>query len=219
MSHERHRERLRSKAEQGVTELHEKLELLLFAALPRVNTNNIAHELLDRLGGIYGVFHSSINRLMTVDGIGHSTAIYIRNVVDLMREYELSECRTNELLKSDIELARYLRAIFFGAYNEMTYMLMFGKNGKYIGYKKIGEGGYSYNTVFLRPTLKWAMDNHAGSVIIAHNHPDMIPVPSDVDIETAYKMNVAFGNIGITVREHFVIADGRAIAFSSKIKK
>ena len=218
MIHDGHRERLRKKVEMGATEPHEKVEMMLFLSRPRVDTNGIAHELLARFGGIHGLFHKDVDTLMGVNGVGQTTALHIRNVAQIIREYNISECHTAELLKSDIELFKYLRALFTGACNELTYMLMFSKKDKFIGYKKIGEGSYSENTVIIRPALVFAKKNGAKKVIIAHNHPDGIAIASDDDIETARKMNVAFGNFDITILDHFVVADGRCVRFTDNNK-
>ena len=219
MDHQGHRQRLRDKAEMEATELHEKLELLLFAALPRVNTNEIAHRLLDELGGIYGVFSASIDRLTSVDGVGRSAAIHIRNTGALIREYELSQCHLRELLTSQDELYKFLRAIFACAHREYTYMLMFTNGKRFLGYKKIGEGTYTENTVMIKQAVLYAKSKKAERVIIAHNHPDMIAIPSNVDIDSAGRMNVVFGNAGIGVIEHYVVADGRCVPFSDKVEK
>lgn len=217
MSHNGHRARLREKAEKESAELHEMLELLLFLALPRVNTNEIAHELLDRFGGIAGVLSTSVERLVTVNGIARASAVHLRNVANLIREYELSQCHTGELLKSQIELHKFLCALFACKCRETTYMLMFSKSKRFKGYKKIGEGTYTQNTVAVKQAVMYARSKGAESVIIAHNHPDMIAIPSNTDMETARKMNIAFGNAGIRVREHYVVADGRCVPYLSEL--
>ena len=54
--HDGHRERLRKKFKEGNIEDHELLELLLFFSIPRVNTNEIAHRLIEKFGSVNGVF-------------------------------------------------------------------------------------------------------------------------------------------------------------------
>ncbi len=59
---------------------HELLEVLLFGAIPRKNTNGIAHDLLSAFGSLYGVLHATLSQLCTVSGIGKSAASYLRSV-------------------------------------------------------------------------------------------------------------------------------------------
>ena len=78
--HESHRERVREKFKSGGFEGwcdHEILELLLFYAIPRADTNPIAHRLIDRFGTLSGVLDADVTALLEVDGIGTSTACYI----------------------------------------------------------------------------------------------------------------------------------------------
>ena len=84
--HKGHRKRMKDKAD-GCSALydHEILELLLFTAQPRVNTNPAAHALLDRFGTLKGVFSASTEELKTVKGIGDSSANLIRVVGEISR--------------------------------------------------------------------------------------------------------------------------------------
>ena len=69
--HEDHRKRLRAKLaldENAINE-YEALELLLFNALPRVNTNGIAHRLINEFGSIEGVLSAPIESLKQIEGI------------------------------------------------------------------------------------------------------------------------------------------------------
>lgn len=85
--HANHRKRLRERFEREGAfsfEPHELLELFLFDAIPRKNTNETAHLLLERFGTLEGVFSAPFEELITVHGIGKSAAAYI---VDSYNEF------------------------------------------------------------------------------------------------------------------------------------
>lgn len=87
--HKNHRKRLRERYERegaDSLEVHELLELFLFDAIPRVNTNPIAHRLLDRFGDLDGVLNAPYEQLIQVKGIGDSAARYIVNAAQAERE-------------------------------------------------------------------------------------------------------------------------------------
>ncbi len=59
---------------------HEALEILLYSVCPRVNTNPIAHALLDRFVTLSEVFNASVEELKEVEGVGNSVASFIKTV-------------------------------------------------------------------------------------------------------------------------------------------
>ena len=76
--HEGHRRRLYEKLKNGDNLFeHEILEMLLFNAYPRKNTNPIAHELLSRFPGIGAVLSASYDELVSVPGVGEQVALYL----------------------------------------------------------------------------------------------------------------------------------------------
>ena len=77
-----HRSRMRRRfAENGLDAFdeHEALEMLLYAPIPRRDTNEISHELLSACGGsIADVLAAEHDELCSVHGVGENTASYIR---------------------------------------------------------------------------------------------------------------------------------------------
>ena len=77
--HEGHRQRMLQRLEHAdALQDHELLEILLFNAIPRKNTNPLAHELLTAFPSLQDVFRASYSELLSVDGIGPETAAYLR---------------------------------------------------------------------------------------------------------------------------------------------
>ena len=75
--HDGHRENLRRRfLTAGAESLlpHELLELLLFYAIPRRDTNALAHTLLSRYGSLSAIFSAPVEDLTTVEGIGENAA-------------------------------------------------------------------------------------------------------------------------------------------------
>lgn len=81
MVHEGHRQRMLQKFKNGEVSLdHELLEILLFNAYPRRNTNPVAHALLDTFGTLRGVFEADIEEMTKIAGVGEDVAAYIKCV-------------------------------------------------------------------------------------------------------------------------------------------
>ncbi len=81
--HSGHRQRMIAKFErQGFSfegfYPHEALETFLFLLIPRVNTNQTAHLLLERFGSLEGVFTAPVSELKEIHGISDKTAVRIR---------------------------------------------------------------------------------------------------------------------------------------------
>lgn len=75
--HEGHRQRIIEKLDSGNLCEHEYLEILLFNAIPRRNTNDLAHRLLAAFGSVRGVFCATMEQLKSVKGVGESVAAYL----------------------------------------------------------------------------------------------------------------------------------------------
>ena len=69
---------------------HEALELLLFYAIPRRDTNPIAHALIDRYGSLEAVLNAPVEDLKKVEGIGENAAVLLRLVPQLWSKARLS---------------------------------------------------------------------------------------------------------------------------------
>ena len=59
-------------------EAHNALEFLLFYGLPRIDTNGIAHRLIDRFGSFSEVLEAPLDELASVDGVGDNAAIFLK---------------------------------------------------------------------------------------------------------------------------------------------
>lgn len=211
MTHDGHRERLKKRflSAPDSFEDHELLELLLFYAIPRRNTNDIAHFLLDRHGSVRGVFDANISSLCQTDGIGENSAIFLRAVSEILMRYERSICTHGELIDSCSDMGRYVKSLFVGTEQEITYLLLFNNSKKLIGFKKVGEGYSCENLISVRDIVEMSLASNASCAVLAHNHPNGQAVPSSDDLYSTRKVEETLRAVGVTLVDHFIIAGER----------
>ena len=127
MTHDKHRQRLRERFLNSPDsfEDHELLELILFYSIPRKNTNETAHRLIERFGSVRGILDASIDSLVEVDDIGMNTALYIKAIAKLVSKYSISDQKSDGILKSPAALSTFLKSLFIGTQNEISYILLF----------------------------------------------------------------------------------------------
>ena len=217
MIHNKHRERLKARflSSPDSFEDHELLELLLFYAIPRVNTNEIAHRLLERFGSLQGIFNAEASSLMEVDGIGKSSALYIRSLSVLLSRYARSNIDTRKLLDSPDKLEEYMKSLFIGTEKEAAYLLLLDASKRLIICEKVGEGNSVSSTLDLRQIMTLSLNSNAAFAILVHNHPGGKAIPSGEDLTATGHIAWSLDKIGVKFVNHFIVADGKCVPILS----
>ena len=119
--HKGHRQRMRARVEQyGLESLepHEALEYVLYITNTRKDTNGLAHVLMDRFGDFAGVLDASEEDLLTVEGVGPSTARMLHLLPQVGRYYTQCAVNGKKCMKTTDQLVEYLMAQFAGTVQE-----------------------------------------------------------------------------------------------------
>ena len=204
--HDGHRDRLRRKFNSNMPlEKHELLELLLFYAIPRRNTNEIAHRLLNRFGSMRGVLDADISQLTKVEGVGFQTALFLRVISAVSATAHTEQgCKLRRISTED-ELQRYVTGLFLTSTQEEIYLLLFSGTGHLIHTEHLATGITSASEFSLHRAVQLACEYQASSVVLAHNHPLGLPVPSDLDTETTERFRFALHTAGIELINHYIV--------------
>lgn len=207
--HEDHRKRVRARfLSEGLDgfEPHNILELLLFYAIPRQDTNETAHLLLDKFGSLRAVFEADLEDLTAVPGIGENSAVLIKMIPQLARRY-LLDCNTSiNVCPGRMDAARYMIPYFAGRTVETVYLLLLSGSFEVLGCELIFEGSVNSAHLTSRALIERAIAKHASMVVLAHNHPGGLTYPSSDDITTTHAMIEAFSVVDVVMLDHFVIS-------------
>ena len=207
--HAGHRDRLKERfLKHGLDtfEPHSLLELLLFFAIPRRDTNVLGHRLLSHFGSISGVFDAPYHELIKVEGIGHNAAVLIKMIPDLARVYLDDKYSDTGLLNSTTKLGEFLKHKFVGRTNEMVLLLCLDHKCKLLHQEIISEGSLDTVPILPRRLIEPAVRVGAASVVLAHNHPQGFAIPSKKDVETTRRLAQGLDGIGICLLDHFIVA-------------
>jgi DNA repair protein RadC len=208
--HAGHRKRLRQRfLEEGLDNFDEinALELLLFYCIPQKDTNPIAHDLLDRFGSLPQVLEATPEELMSVDGISEYSVTFLKLITAAGRYYQVKRAETGEILRTISQCGNYLVPRFYGRENETVFLLCLDAKCKVLGCKLVGEGSVNSANIPIRRVVEIALNSNATTVILAHNHPSGLALPSDEDVETTIRVAKAMEAVEITLADHIVVAD------------
>ena len=209
--HKGHRERLRQRFyEHGLDSFSdiEALELLLFYALPRRDTNELAHALLRSFGSFRAVMEAKMTDLMQVEGIGENAACLIWRVAELGRRYMGTGRHTGKPIRSSDDAGEFLLPLFAYETSELVYVLCLDSGGAVKKCRKIASGMSNKVDFSSRDIVDVALRCNACHVIIAHNHLSGTALPSAADISTTQKLRTALGLIGVELNDHIIVCEG-----------
>ena len=216
--HDGLREKMRRRFLSGGLEQfadHEALELLLYYAIPRRDTNPIAHALIDRYGSLSAVLAAPVEDLQKVEGIGESAAILLKLVPRLCAKARLADADRQELILNTASRAgAYLLERFYGEQNEVIYQLCLDRKGKLLACKKLGEGSIASAALDVRKLVENAILHSASSVVLAHNHPSGIASPSHEDYAATDRARNALETIGVALADHIIVAAGDFVSLA-----
>lgn len=208
--HDGHRERLKQRfLDNGLDTFsdHNILELLLFYVLPRRDTNMIAHRLMQRFGSLSGVLDAPVQELTEVEGIGKNAACYLKLFSQVARVYFNDKLKDGIVLDTAEKVGEYLIPKYVGIMHEMVLLVCLDSKGKVLSCTAVMEGTINATQVSVRKIVETAVRNNAASVILSHNHPSGLAIPSRDDIATTKKIEQALALINVTLVDHIIVAD------------
>ena len=213
--HDGHRERKKAQYRRCGSDPfadHELLELLLFFAIPRVDTNPAAHALLDRFGSLQAVFAASVEELEQVPHIGPNAALLISMIPALHRRAMVSAANSEVILDTRIRIGEYFRELLSTETREVMYQLCLDAKGRRRNIYKVGEGDIASVTLNKRQIVENAINSKAAMVALAHNHPSGVAFPSPEDREATLQIQDALEVIDVRLVEHIIVADNDYIS-------
>ena len=208
--HDGHREKMRRRfLETGLEGFadHEALELLLYYAIPRRDTNPIAHALMERYDSLSGVLNAPVEDLEKVEGIGESAAILLSLVSRLSRKARIADASQETILNSSERAGAYLLERFAGERRELVFLLCLDRKGRLLACKRLAEGDVASADLNIRKVVEMALLTSASAVILAHNHPSGLATPSQEDLFLTRYIQDSLKPLGITLYDHVILTD------------
>lgn len=215
--HKGHRERLKQRfLEEGLDHFTDvqALELLLFYAIPQRDTNPVAHALLKRFGSLSQVLDASFEELKKVPGISDHSATLLTLVTQLARYYQVDCAQRVECLTTLEACGAYLVPYFFGRSSETVFLLCLDAKCKVLCCKEVGQGSVNSASISVRKVVETALAANATTVVLAHNHPSGVALPSEEDILTTRRIAAALSAVEIHLADHVVVADGDYVSIA-----
>lgn len=215
--HDGHRERLKNRfLAEGLANFddHNILELLLFYSIPRMDTNEIAHNLLNEYKTLSGVFDAPVEQLCKVKGVSMHTATLIKLIPALMDAYHKDKTKKVEVVNSSQIASDYFSKRFYGKNNEEVQVLLLDDRKRIIKCETLSEGSVNSTDIVIRKLITIVVNSNATAIVIAHNHPTGSPLPSKSDITATEKIYNAMKLINVDLCDHVIVSERTAISMA-----
>ena len=215
--HEGHRERVKQRViSEGIEAFapHEILEYLLFYCIPRRDVNPLAHQLIDAFGSMSAVLEADADDLAAIPGMTRNAAILLSSIPQINRAMAREALRERPKLENWRDAADFALSFYLGRRYETFALLCLDAKKRVTACPVISEGTLEESPVYPRRIAETALRNKARYIIMVHNHPSGTLRFSLADAIATAAIIDALLAIEITVIDHILIADHRALSMA-----
>ena len=219
--HAGHRQRMLEKLNRGELCEHELLEVLLFFAIPRQNTNEIAHRLLLEFGTTKNVLEAKAEELEKVEGIGKNSAGFLQCIGEIYRLMEVTAKNAFPQTYEENIFRAFVKKEYRNLQEEVVDAYLLDGNGNIFMRRR-----YAYSSdVNVRFPIQWLqtvlVENAPSGLVLLHNHPSGHSAPSALDDVATEKCQELCSSSGVLFCEHCIYAKDGLFSYydSGKLKK
>lgn len=186
----------------------ELLAIIIRTGTKEKNSLQIGEEILSLRGeGILGLCNLTLGELRNVDGIGEVKAVKLKCIAELSRRIWI--CHTREKLdfSRPATVAAYYMETLRYASKEQVVLLSLNSKCELVKETVLSIGTVNASLVSPRELFLQALEDHAVTVILLHNHPSGDPTPSKDDYELTKRLRKAGELLQIPLLDHIIIGD------------
>ena len=197
----------------------ELLAVVIRSGTKKERAVDLAVRVLNRPGakkGLSALHYYSLTELQKIKGIGKVKAIQLCCVEELAKRMQAAVDATTEVFHTPESIANAYMERMRHCRTEEIILLMLDMKGRKIADEVISKGTVNMSVLETREVLSTALRYEAVFIILLHNHPSGIPVPSDADISVTRRLAAACDIVGIGLRDHIVIGDNCYLSMMEK---
>lgn len=140
-------------------------------------------------------------------GIGEAKAIAIIAALELGRRRQLTDVKEKPKVVSSNDAYQCIYSSMQDLNHEEFKILLLNRNNRVVKIETVSTGGIAGTVVDPKIIFKRALDAHASSIILSHNHPSGNLKPSKSDLDITKKLVRAGESLEIKVLDHIIISD------------
>jgi DNA repair protein RadC len=193
----------------------EVIEFALGFGMPRIDTNPIAHRLLNKFGSLASVVDANPKDLMEVAGLGENSAVFI-SFVKQFAIYLASNKLQSVQINSIADAIKYLYPIMSGYTTEVFVLLCLNKSNKILFLDTVTNKELDKVDINIREVVSQILRTKTAAVIIAHNHLTDDSSPSVADIKLTQKIMSICCSLNVDFIDHIIFAASGMFSFSEK---
>lgn len=209
--HSGHRQKVRERYyENGLAGMpdHNILEFLLFFGIPQKDTNEMAHELIDRFGSFSGVLEAKRSDLLDVKGMTETAACLLSLFLPVYKCYVEDLHKKRPILATKKDYIKYLKHLYLDSpNNEKIYILCLDSNNCLIACRNISEGDFSSSLFDIRKIAAVLLEVNAKKIVLSHNHPNGQLEPSVDDCNITAQLRDLSNLLHVKLLDHVIITD------------
>lgn len=210
---DRPREKLILKGRKSLSD-SELLAIVIGSGSRTKTAVDLAQEILkNSQNDINRLCNLSYYDLIKFNGIGQAKAVSILASLELGRRRKDDGISLNLIVKSSNDLYEYLKSDFQELIHEECYVVLLNRANRILNKFQISKGGFSGTVVDAKIVFKIALDNHASSIILAHNHPSGSLQPSEQDKVLTEKIKSFGGMIDLPLLDHIIFTNNGYFSF------
>lgn len=206
--HSGHRQRLKNRfIENGIDQFddHNIIELLLFFGIPYKDTNEIAHELINRFGSVSGVIDARFDELVQVKGVSDHVATLICLIRELSVLYAREQLEVKQSFETREDIGKYLIKQYLLAKTEKFSILALDSKKSLKGFTFLSEGTANATEVSIPHALELVLNKKWSNIVLCHNHPSGSLMPSNQDVATTIAFQQAMKIAGVNLIDHVIV--------------
>lgn len=217
--HEHHRERMRAKCLKFGCETfdaHEILEIILYYAIPRGDTNPTGHRLIQTFGSFRGVLSTPKEKLMEVEGIGEKSAELIRLFAEGIRRYDRQVREAAETPHSKASATGGMQRYFEDPTHEPVALFLFGARMELLRIEPISDAEYHDSGTLIDKVIRRAVETKAARIVLAQRRAESALIPTEYDYVITQRLDEVSSMAEIPLADHIILTENRYLSVAKR---
>ena len=194
----------------------ELVALILRTGIKGTSVLLLAQQMLDSFKGLPGLLQAVPGDLKRIKGLGPAKRAEIAAVMELARRSLVQQLVDRPVFDAPQRVKDYLRMQLGHLGHEVFAVLFLDAQHRLLKLEEMFRGTLTQTSVYPREIVKRAIELHAASVILAHNHPSGAAEPSRADEFLTQTLKSALQLIDVRVLDHLVVGQTGVVSFAER---